>query len=683
MTELLHSVCPHDCPGACALQVTVEGGRITDVVGDPTHPFTQGLICGKVHNYTERVYSPLRVLTPLKRVGEKGAGEFEPISWDEALEEITHRFTRILAVYGGEAIIPFSYGGTLGLIQYYAGHPFFHALGATQQERTICIATAYTGWRYTLGAVLGADTEEMPEAKLVILWGINASATHINLLPFVKRARSRGARIVCIDPYRTRTAKLADEHIMLRPATDTALALGMMHVLINAGLVDRAYLQRAAVGFEQLAAHVQLYPPERVAAITGISAERIVELAHSYGGTKQSFIRVGIGPSRQENGGMACRTIACLPALTGAWTVPGGGALLSSSGGFPINYAALEARELMEKPTRVVNMIELGKALMELEHPPIKALYVYNSNPACVVPNQELVLQGLAREDLFVVVHEQVLTDTTDWADIVLPATTSMEHPDLYKSYGHYHLQLADPVIPPVGEAKSNHEVFRLLSRAMGVKSPILRESVEEKIRKALHTPELRALGVTYEQLRKDRTIRVQPSPFLPFANGAPTPSGKIELFSEQMERDNLPPLPTYVPLVEGPDNPAVVGRYPLQLMVPPNHGFLNSSFSQSELQRRKEGRPTILLHPVDAEKRGIVKGDLVAAYNNRGRCLLYAEVGEDTQVGVAIVQGIWWHKFSPGGRGINVLTSERVTDMGRGPAFHSNMVEVIRVNGR
>ncbi|MEK7363957.1 MAG: molybdopterin-dependent oxidoreductase, partial [candidate division NC10 bacterium] len=439
MAQKAPSVCPHDCPSACSLVVTLEGGRITDVSGNPDHPFTQGVICGKVHDYAERVYSPLRVLTPLRRVGEKGRGRFEPISWDEAIEEIARRFTEIKARWGAEAILPFSYGGTLGVVQFRAGHPFFHALGASQLDRTICISTAYAGWRVTVGMVGGNDSEQMVGADLVILWGINAAYTHINLMTFVKRARERGAWIVAIDPYRTRTARQADEHLMVRPGTDTALALGLMNVLIGEGLVDRDYIERATLGFDRLAEHVKAYPPERVSEITGIPTERIVTLARRYGSTRASFIRVGIGLSRHDNGGMACRTLACLPALTGAYAHPAGGALLGSSGSFPMNYPALERRDLMPKPApRVINMIHLGRALTDPElRPPIKALYVYNSNPASVCPNQELVLRGFAREDLFTVVHEQMLTDTADYADIVLPATTSMEHLDLYRSYGH------------------------------------------------------------------------------------------------------------------------------------------------------------------------------------------------------------------------------------------------------
>ena len=432
----------------------MESGRITDVTGDPRHPFTRGVICGKVHDYADRVYGPTRVLTPLRRVGAKGEGRFAPIGWDDAVDLIAHHWQRIIAQWGAPAILPFSYGGTLGLLQYSAGHPLFHALGASRLERTICVSTAYAGWMATLGTVTGSDSEQMVDADLVVLWGINASHTHINAMSLVKEARRRGALIVCIDPYRTRTARRADWHLMPRPGTDGALALGVMHVLIGEGLVDHDYLQRATLGFTALAHHVKAYDPDRVAAITGLAAEDIVAFARRYGSTAAAFIRVGIGLSRHDNGGMTCRTIACLPALTGAYAHPAGGALLSSTSAFGLRHSVLERPDLMPRPApRAINMIQLGRALTDPDlSPPVKALYVYNANPASVVPNQELVLQGLRREDRFTVVHEQPLTDTTAYADLVLPATTSMEHTDLYKSYGPFYLQLARPVIAPRGE---------------------------------------------------------------------------------------------------------------------------------------------------------------------------------------------------------------------------------------
>jgi anaerobic selenocysteine-containing dehydrogenase len=676
----MNSVCPHDCPSACSLVVTVTDGHVAAVAGDPDHPFTAGVICGKVHEYAERVHSPLRVRTPLRRTGPKGSGEFARISWDEAIAEIARRWRGIIAEDGAEAILPFSYAGTMGRIQYHAGHPFFHALGASRLDRTICVSTAYAGWRGTLGAVTGSDSEQMVGADLILLWGVNAAYTTINVMTLVKRARDRGARVVCLDPYRTRTARQADEHLMVRPGTDGALALAVMHVLIGEGRVDRAYVDRATFGYDRLAEHVRPYSPAAVASMVGLPAETITRFARLYGSTKKSFIRAGIGLSRHDNGGMTCRAIACLPALTGAYADANGGALLSSTDAFGLDLAVLERPDLMPRPApRLINMIQLGRALTDARlAPPIRSLYVYNSNPAAVCPNQELVLRGLAREDLFTVVHEQVMTDSALHADLVLPATTSMEHMDLYKSFGHLYVQLAEPVIPRVGEAKPNWEVFGRLARAMGLTDPHFSKSEEQLIRELLASGDESVKGITLERLRKERSIRLNlPRPYLPFANGAPTPSGKVEFYSQTLEALGLPPLPTYTPLVEGPENAELSRRYPLQCIVPPNRFFLNSSFSQSELLRARQKRPTVLVAPADAGARGIRSGDRVRVYNDRGAAVFTAEVTDDTRAGVVVIEGIWWHRFQSGGRGVNVLTSDRVTDLGGGPALHSNLVEI------
>ncbi|HEU5195363.1 MAG TPA: molybdopterin oxidoreductase family protein [Methylomirabilota bacterium] len=677
----MRSVCPHDCPSACSLEVTVEDGRIAGVTGGD-HPFTQGVICGKVREYAERVHSPLRILRPLRRAGAKGEGRFEPIGWDEAIAEIAGRWRRIIVEHGAEAILPFSYAGSMGQVQYYAGHPLFHALGASLLDRTICISTAYAGWRATVGAVTGNDSEQMVGADLVVLWGINAAYSTINVMTLVKQARARGAWVVTIDPYRTPTAQQADEHLMVRPGTDGALALAVMHVLVAEDRVDREYLARATVGFEALARHVKDWPPERVASITGLPAETIVAFARRYGSTRASFIRVGIGLSRHDNGGMTCRTLACLPALTGAYADPHGGALLSSTGATGFGLAALQRADLLPSPVpRVINMIQLGRALTDPAlAPPLEALYVYSSNPAAVCPNQALVMQGLAREDLFTVVHEQVMTDTARYADIVLPATTSMEHEDVYGSYGHFYVQLARPVLPAVGEARSNWDVFGMLARAMGVAEDHYAKTPEALIREILARGDSSVRGITYEQLVAEGSVRINvPRPYMPFADGAPTPSRKVELYSERLARRGQPALPTWTPLAEGPANRVLVARYPLQCIVPPNRFFLNSSFSQSELLRRRQGTPTVMLSPSDAAERRIQDGDTVRVESSRGDAAFTARVTDATRPGVVVIEGIWWHRFHPGGRGVNFLTDDRVTDMGGGPAFHSNLVEVTR----
>ena len=676
------SVCPHDCPSCCSLIVTVEDGRLTSVTGNPAHPFTQGVICGKVREYAERVHSPLRVLTPLRRVGPKGRGEFARITWDEAIDEIARRWRAVIAEHGAEALLPFSYAGSMGQVQYYAGHPLFHALGASRLERSICVSTAYAGWRATVGAVTGNDSEQMVGADLVVLWGVNAAYSTVNVMTLVKQARARGAHVVVVDPYRTPTAQQADEHLMVRPGSDTALALAVMHVLVAEGRLDRDYIGRATLGFERLVEHLPAYSPDAVAASVGLPAETIVRFARRYGAGPRSFIRIGIGLSRHDNGGMTCRTLACLPALTGAYADPHGGALLSSgeAGGF--DFGVLERPDLLPSPApRVINMIQLGRALTDPTlAPPVKALYVYSSNPAAVCPNQTLVLEGLAREDLFTVVHEQVLTDTAYYADLVLPATTSMEHEDLYRSYGQFTVQLALPVLPPPGETLSNWEVCARLAKALGVAEAHYATSVDALIRAFLARGAATARTITYEQLRRDGWARLDlPRPYMPFAHGAPTPSGRVEFYSETMARQGRPALPTYVPLTEGPERPELLRRFPLQCIVPPNRFFLNSSFSQSELLRRRQKAPTVMLAVADAAARGIGDGDQVRVESARGAARFTAQVTDATRPGVVVVEGVWWHRFHPGGRAVNVLTDDRVTDMGGGPAFHSNLVEVSR----
>jgi anaerobic selenocysteine-containing dehydrogenase len=678
----MRSVCPHDCPSACSLDVTVDDGRVATVTGTAGHPFTQGVICGKVREYAERVHSPLRITEPLRRVGPKGAGRFEAIGWDEAVDEIARRWRAIITAHGAEALLPFSYAGSMGQVQYFAGHPLFHALGASRLDRTICTATAYAGWRATLGAVTGNDSEQMVGADLVVLWGLNAAYSSINVMTLVKQARARGAFLVVVDPYRTPTAQQADEHLMVRPGTDGALALAMMHVLIAEDRVDHDYLARATLGFAPLAEHVRAWTPARVAPIVGLPEAVIVAFARRYGATPRSFVRIGIGLSRHDNGGMTCRTLACLPALTGAYADPHGGALLSSGGAAGFDYAVLERPDLMpDPPPRVINMVQLGRALTDAGlAPPVQALYVYSSNPAAVCPNQALVLAGLAREDLFTVVHEQVMTDTARYADLVLPATTSMEHEDLYRSFGHFYVQLAEPVVPPIGQARSNWEVFGRLARALGVAEPHYARPVAAVIRELLARGDAGVRGITYERLRAEGSVRLDlPRPYMPFAHGAPTRSGRVELYSATLAERGLPPLPTWTPLAEGPAAGALAERYPLQCIVPPNRFFLNSSFSQSDLLRRRQGTPTVMLAPADAAPRGIADGDTVQVESARGASTFTARVTDATRPGVAVIEGIWWHRFHPGGRGVNFLTDDRTTDMGGGPALHSNLVEVTR----
>ncbi|PIS36120.1 MAG: molybdopterin oxidoreductase [Nitrospirae bacterium CG08_land_8_20_14_0_20_52_24] len=680
MDEQKHlSVCPHDCPDCCSLLVTVQQGRVVSVDGNPEHPYTRGFICGKMHYLPERIYSPLRIKTPLKRIGKKGEGAFQPISWEEALNEIFERFTGIIRRFGAEAVLPFSYGGTLGLINRNAGHAFFHRLGASRLMRTICSTTAEAGWDYTIGRGISHDPECMVDSDLILLWGINAASTNVHILPLIKEARHKGATLIVIDPYRNKTAKIADIHIRLKPGTDTALALGIMHLLTRNRWIDKDYIERWTYGFDRLEKKLESYPPERVSEITGVPEEHIKDLARRYAHAKAPFIRLGMGMSRQSGGGMAVRTVACLPALVGAFEKRGGGITLMTGSFFELNMEAVGGESLLgDKNPRTINMISLGRALTDLDDPPVQGLFVYHSNPAAVVPNQGLVVKGLMREDLFTVVHEQMHTDTVDYADIVLPATTSLEHADLYKSYGQCYLQWAEPVIPPVGEAKSNHELFSLLSQRFGFDDPFFRRS-EDQIAEGLLEPESPFReGIDLQTLKQKRFVRLNVERFgNPFRNGFFTPSGKLEFYSERMKQHGLPPLPEYAPPAEVSEDPSLLKRYPLTLMTPPAHNFLNTSFGSLPSIRSLEKHPTLIIHPTDALSREIQNGEEVRVFNDRGECRLTALVSEETQPGVVVAESIWRPRDMYNHCGINGLTSDREADMGHGPTFHFSLVQV------
>jgi anaerobic selenocysteine-containing dehydrogenase len=680
-TEIRKTVCPHDCPDTCSILATIEDGRVTACDGDPDHPFTQGGLCHKVHRYAERIYSPLRVLSPMRRVGAKGEGRFTRITWDEALGEVADRLRAIAAEDGGEAILPFSYAGSMGMIQRKAGHAFFHRLGASRLKRNICDTAAEEAWLATYGINVGTDMEGIEHSDLVILWGINAVYTNIHGMHFVKRARHNGARLVVVDPYRNRTVKLADVHLMPRPGTDAALALGVAHVLIRDGLIDRDYIERHTLGIEAYAREAAKYPPERAGEITGIPAAAIQAFAQAYGRARAPFIRVGNGLQRHTNGGQAIRAIACLPGLTGAYARPGGGALWETFGAFPVNYPAIEGEDLQPQPTREVNMVQLGDALLHLDRPRIKALFVYQANPAANVPDQSKIHAGLRRPDLFTVVHEQMHTDTVDFADIVLPAPTSFEYLDVYRSYGHYYLQLAPPVIPPLGEARHNLAVFQALAGRLGFTELIFRKTTEELIRDLLAVDSPYLAGVTWDRVASGEPIRVNfPRVGDPFAAGFGTPSGKLEFASQRLAALGRPAVPTYIPAVEGHERKTP--EFPLQLMTPPSKDFLNTSFGAVDRMRKSEGKPRLKINPADAKLRGIFHGALVRVHNRRGDCCLFAEVTEDVPAGVLVAESIWWAKHHPGGKGINQLTSQRLTDLGECSTLHENLVNVAPADG-
>ena len=686
VTKVVRAACPHDCPDTCAMLVTVERGRAVRVAGDPAHPVTRGTLCTKVANYHERTHSPDRVKTPLLRAGAKGEGRFTQISWDEALDRVAARFRELAeSSEGAQTILPYSYCGTMGLVQSESmDRRFFHRLGASLLDRTICASAGAAGYKATVGASVGADPEMLKEARLIILWGTNTITSNVHLWPFILEAKKNGAHLVAIDPRRTRTADQCDGHVAVLPGTDAALALGLMHVIFAEGLEDKDYLERYTVGAEDLRRRAREYDPARVAEICGVEAETIVRLARRYATTRPSVVRLNYGVQRHAGGGMAVRTISCLPAVVGAWRDAGGGALLSTSGTFPVNRQALERPDLLPTPRpRTLNMSELGRLLTEVNDPPVRALYVYNSNPAAVAPEQKKVLAGLGREDLFTVVHEQFMTDTCDYADVVLPATTQLEHFDLHKAYGHLYFVVNEPAIEPLHEARPNSEVFRLLAARLGFTEDCFRDSDEEIARQALALDHPALEGITLERLRERGWMRLNvPERFAPFAEGQfPTPSGKCELFSESLAAQGLPAVPEFIPPCESrASRPTLAAKYPLALVSPAAHAFLNSSFANLPKQLRQERRPFVEIHPEDAAARGIREGERVRAYNDRGACELRAVVTTRARRGVVVSPSVWWNKLSPGGVNVNQLTSQTLTDMGGGATFYDALVELERL---
>ena len=701
MKTVVHAACPHDCPDGCGVLITVDDGRATKIQGDPAHPVTRGFLCAKVAKYLDRVYSPQRVLYPMRRVGPKGpdAGKsaratptFKRISWDEALSEITERFREISAEFGSEAILPYSYGGTLGTLNGASmDRRFFHRLGASQLYRAICSEAGEAGLKSVIGAKLGTEPEQFSYSRYIICWAANIHGNNVHLWPFINEARRKGAKLVVIDPYRTRTAALADWYLPVNPGTDAALAMGMMHVILKENLHDADYVARYTLGFGQLREKVKDYPPERVARWTGINAADITKLAREYATTRPAVIRLNYGVQRSENGGMATRAITMLPCITGSWKEVGGGLQLSTSGAYGLNNEALERTDLMQKSlgreARTINMVELATALHQVGDPPVKALFVYNSNPAAVCPNHNEVIRGLLRPDLFTVVHEQFLTDTTDYADIVLPATTFFEHKELQKAYGHYYLQVSDQALEPLGECRSNVELFRELASRMGFTEDCFRDSVDDMIDTALESPNPWLKGIDRERLEREGHIRLgfekqfsvpgsQFSAFLPFAEGGfPTPSGKAELYNQALAAQGLDPVVQFVPPGESRHS-VQAKRFPLELLARKADNFLNSTFSNLPSIQELEEVGLLEMSASDAQARGIAEGDRVRAYNPRGEIFLRARVDGAVQPGVVAAR-LHWAKLEEGKRNINVLTSEKLTDLGNSATFYSVLVEV------
>jgi molybdopterin guanine dinucleotide-containing S/N-oxide reductase-like protein len=696
MKKVVHAACPHDCPDACGVLITVEDGRATKIQGDLSHPVTRGFLCAKVSKYLDRVYSPGRVLHPMRRVASKGEGykdarDFQRISWNEALCEIATRLKTIAAEFGGEAILPYSYGGTLATLSGSSmDRRFFHRLGASQLERTICSAAGEAGLKSVTGVKLGTEPEQFRHSRYILAWGANIHGNNVHLWPFIEEARRQGARLVVIDPYKTRTAKCADWYLPINPGTDAALALGMMHVIIGEGLHDADYVSRYTIGFEHLQEKVKSYPPEKVAKWTGISESDIRKLAREYATERPAVIRVNYGVQRSEGGGMAMRAITMLPCITGSWKEVGGGLQLSLSGAWGLQRTTLDRPDLMQsslgRPARVVNMVELGKALNSLADPPVKALFVYNSNPAAVCPDHNEVIRGLRRPDLFTVAHEQFFTDTVDYADIVLPATTFFEQKDLQTAYGHYYLQMSEQAIDPLGECRSNVEMFRGLADAMGFEDACFRDSVDEMIDQALDSPNPWLQKIDRLRLERDGHVRLnfangrhldsKDAPFLPFAlGGFQTPSGKAELYNAALAAQGLDPVAEFIPPEESRHSGAAQS-FPLELLARKADNFLNSTFSNLPSVQAMEEPGLLEIHTSDAAKRGIRDGDAVRVFNRRGEQVLRARVNGSVQPGV-VAAALNWAKLTPGGSNINVLTSEKLTDMGNSATFYSVLVEV------
>ena len=680
-TVTVRGVCPHDCPDTCALLTTVQDGVAIKVQGDPAHAQTGGVLCTKVSRYTERTYHPDRVLHPLKRVGPKGSGQFVRVSWDEALADIAQRLADI-ATRDPEAILPYSYAGTMGLVQGESmDRRFFHQLGASLLDRTICASAGGMGLVHSIGAKVGMKVEQFVHSHLILIWGGNPVGSSLHFWRYAQEAKRRGARLVCIDPRRTETAEKCHQHIALRPGTDAALALAMMHELITHDWLDHDYIAQHTTGWPALRERALQWTPERAAQVCGIEAEVIRDLAQAWGTTRPAAIRLNYGMQRTRGGGNAVRAVACLPALTGAWREAAGGLMMSASGHFPVQRDALARPDLLgERQPRSINMSTIGDALLGLQpdtaQRPIEALVVYNSNPLAVAPESAKVARGLMRDDLFTVVLEHFMTDTADLADYVLPATTQLEHWDVHASYGHTDVLLNRPAVAPVGEARPNTAIFRALAQRMGAAwgfdHSCFADDDEALCRQAYGG------AIDFEQLLAHGHVTL-PVPDTPFAQGGfPTPSGRFEFFSERLAAQGLDGLPDFLPNHE---TPQAGDRYPLAMISPPARHFLNSSFANLKSLRDIERTPVLEIHPDDATPRGIHDGDPVRVFNDRGEYHCTAVVGPRARPGVVNGLGIWWRKDGTNGTNVNELTSQHLTDLGQAPTFYDCAVEVARLS--
>ena len=679
---VVRAACPHDCPDTCAMLITVreERGRkvAVKIAGDPTHPTTAGTLCTKVSRYLERTYHPDRVLHPLKRIGAKGDGRFVRVSWDEALSDVAQRLGEI-AARDPQCIVPYSYAGTMGMVQGEGmAARFFHKLGASFLDRTICATAGGEALAYTLGIKTGTDIEQFQNSKLIVFWGCNAIASNLHLWSRAQEAKRHGAKLIAIDPYRSLTAEKCHQHIALMPGTDAAFALGVMHVLMREGWLDRDYIERYTLGYHGLEERAEEFDPARVASICGISAAEIEDFARDYWQIRPAVIRVNYGMQRARGGGNAVRAVACLPALVGHWRDAAGGVLLSTSGMYPVDSAALHRPDLLAgKTPRTINMSTIGDDLQHAD-PPIDALIVYNSNPVAVAPQSREVARGFAREDLFTVVLEHFMTDTADYADYVLPATTQLEHVDVHKSYGHLYMLANNAAIEPLGEALPNSEIFRRLAAKMGFTDPCFAETDDQMAAQAFKREGATA-NFDWPRLKLSGWQRLDvPEKYAPFAHGAfATPSGRCEFYSEQVAKLGQDPLPAYVAPYEAPGNGSLAQRYPLAIISPPARNFLNSTFVNVMSLRSTEGEPTVEIHPLDAHARGIVDGTRVRIFNDRGSIEVLARVTDRARPKCVVALSIWWKKLARDGKNANELTGQSLTDIGRAPTFYDCLVEV------
>jgi anaerobic selenocysteine-containing dehydrogenase len=688
--RVVYGACPHDCPDCCALETLVdEDGRAVRVSGRSDHPVTRGWLCAKVNRYLERVYHPERLLYPMRRVGPKGSGKFARISWEEAIAEITGRWRDIIAQYGAECILPYSYAGTLGLVNgAVTDSRFWNRLGACRLKRAICGYAAEEAVLLTIGGRLAPSPEMLIHSKLVLIWGSNPASTAPHIMPFLRQAQRNGTRIIVIDPIRTLTARSADQHIQPYPGTDAALALSMMHVMVTEGLHKPAWIEAHTLGWERLLERIMQFPPERAAEITGLATETIVELARSYATMTPALLRVTDGINRHTNGGQTVRTLACLPALTGQYGLRGGGLMYSTSDWLKWEQGALSHSFDPACPpeSRTLNMNRLGSILLGEAKPPIYSLFVYNANPVASSPNAGKIVEGLKRDDLFTVVHELFETDTARYADLLLPATSQLEHVDLHKPYGHLSLQYNMPAISPQGEARSNWDVMRALAAGMGFEETWLREDANEVICEVLdataqHNPLLEGISLERLQAEGSLPLAIPVDQQVPFADGIfHTPSGKVEFYSQQAATKGYDPIPGWQPEVEsgvGGDAQQMSAGARLPLLCPAAHHFVSSTFGNQEHLIAKEGAPTLRIHPRDAAVRGIGHGQMVRVSNERGECQLVANVTEDVRPGVLATSTVWWPKFSPDQRNVNWTTSDRLADFNGGSTFYTNLVSV------